>query len=334
MQNISVIGAGAWGSALAQACALAGRNVTLICREEITANEINQTRKNSQFLGKQILSDNIVATNDYNSLKNADIVLLVVPAQASASVLHSINIECNIEWLSDKPIILCAKGLEQKTMFRQSEILTNIAPKAIPMVLSGPSFAIDVAKGLPTAITLAGKDEALTKSVAKSLAGASFRPYVRYDIIGVELAGSLKNVYALACGAVDGAKLGLSARAALIARSYAEMERLVIKMGGKHATMSGLAGLGDLTLSCTSPQSRNYWFGQQLGMGKTVKEIKASGAKLAEGVLSAPVAQLLARKHNIEMPLIEAVNDLLENKINIKQLVIDLMKRPLKEEGK
>jgi glycerol-3-phosphate dehydrogenase (NAD(P)+) len=252
-----------------------------------------------------------------------------VPAQASSEVLQAIP----NEYLINKPVIMCAKGLEKNTLLRQSEILKNIAPNATPMVLSGPSFAKDVAKGLPTAITLAGIDENLTKNVAKAIAGASFRPYVRFDMIGVELAGSLKNVYALACGAVDGAELGLSARSALIARSYAEMERLVLKLGGKKETMSGLAGLGDLTLSCTSTQSRNYYFGQQLGIGWTVAEIKKSRVKLAEGVTSAPVAQTLAKSHNIETPLIDAVNDLLEGKIEIKQLVIDLMRRPLKEEG-
>jgi len=330
MKKIAVIGAGAWGSALAQAGALAGNEVMLFCWSEEIAYQINKTHKNEEFLGEQILSDKIIALHGYGQIKNADMVLMVVPAQATACVLQEIDDEA----LAGKPVILCAKGLEQTTLARQSEILIREKPMAIPMVLSGPSFAKDVAKGLPTAVTLAGNDIELTKMVASALAGASFRPYVRFDIIGVELAGSLKNVYALACGAVDGAKLGLSARSALIARSYAEMERLVIKMGGDRYTMSGLAGLGDLTLSCTSTQSRNYWFGQQLGLGKSVQEIKDSGAKLAEGVISAPVAQQLAKSYNIEVPLIDAVNDLLENKVGIKKMVIDLMSRPLKEEGK
>ncbi len=330
MQKIAIIGAGAWGSALAQACALAGRDVVLITREQNVADEINQNHKNSEFLGEQILDKKIVAYTDFLPVKNADIILMVVPAQASAEVLLAIN----NDRLKDKPVVMCAKGLQQETLFRQTEILAKTSPLAKPMVLSGPSFAIDVAKGLPTAVTLAGSDEALTKQVANAIAGASFRPYVRFDMIGVELAGSLKNVYALACGAVDGAGLGLSARSALIARSYAEMERLVIKIGGKKETMSGLAGLGDLTLSCTSTQSRNYWFGQQLGIGWSVQEIKKSGAKLAEGVITAPVAQNLAKKYNIEVPLVDAVNELLKGNIGIDQLVIDLMKRPLKEEGK
>jgi len=330
MKKIAIIGAGAWGSALAQAAALAGNEVMLFCWSEKIANQINKTHKNEEFLGEQMLSEKIIALYGYQQIKNADMVLMVVPAQATALVLQEIDDEA----LVNKPVILCAKGLEQDTLARQSEILMREKPLAIPMVLSGPSFAKDVAKGLPTAVTLAGNDIELTKMVASALAGASFRPYVRSDIIGVELAGSLKNVYALACGAVDGAKLGLSARSALIARSYAEMERLVIKMGGDKYTMSGLAGLGDLTLSCTSTQSRNYWFGQQLGMGNSVQEIKDSGAKLAEGVISAPVAQQLAKNYNIEVPLIDAVNDLLKNRVGIKQMVIDLMRRPLKEEGK
>ncbi len=329
-EKITIIGAGAWGSALAQACALAKNEVSLICQFQKDANEINKTQKNKEFLGEQILSDKITAYADYEQVKNASIVLMVVPAQVTSLILKAIP----SGYLDNKPVLLCAKGLEEKTLFRQSEILENLVPLAKTMVLSGPSFAKDVAKGLPTAITLAGKDKKESKQVALSLASATFRPYISDDLIGVELAGSLKNVYALACGAVDGAGLGLSARSALIARSYAEMRRIILAFGGQSETLGSLAGIGDLTLSCTSNQSRNYWFGQQLGMGKSVEEIKASGAKLAEGVISAPVAKALAKTHNIDVPLIDAVNALLEGDIDIKQIVISLMRRPLKEEGK
>lgn len=329
MNKVHVIGAGAWGTALAQAAAIAGREVVLVTRQSELADEINTTRCNGRYLGQQTLSDHIVARSDYQGLGDADVVLMVVPAQATRDALASIGADV----LAGKPVVLCAKGLEAGTLERQSEILKEMAPGAQPLVLSGPSFAADVAAGRPTAVTLAGDDMALTELVAASLAGPTFRPYAGADIIGVELAGGLKNVYALACGAVEGAGLGLSARSALLARAFAEMSRLVVKMGGEATTLTGLAGLGDLTLSCTSEQSRNYWFGLELGKGRKVAQINASGAKLAEGVKSAPAALQLAQKFQVDAPLIEAVNMLLAGTVRIDTIVAGLMNRPLKREG-
>jgi glycerol-3-phosphate dehydrogenase (NAD(P)+) len=223
-------------------------------------------------------------------------------------------------------VVLTAKGLEQGTLKRQSEVLAEAAPGAIPFVLSGPSFAVDVAAGRPTAVTLAGDDEGLTEAIASALAGPSFRPYAGGDRIGVELAGALKNVYALAAGAVDGAQLGASARAALIARAFAELSRIIPAFGGKAETLTGLAGLGDLTLSCTSEQSRNYQHGKALGRGEPLP------ASLAEGVFTAPVAQMLARQAGVDAPLIDAVNLLLTGNVTITHIVAGLMSRPLKRE--
>jgi len=330
MQKVYVIGAGAWGTALAQAAALAGRDVVLVTRDPACAEEINTSRRNSAYLGDRVLSDRIVAQTGWSGLGEADIVLMVVPAQKTREVLVSID----PEMLTDKPVVLCAKGLEHGSLDRQSEILEEIISAAHPLVLSGPSFAVDVAAGRPTALTLAGRNEGLTGVVAAALAGPSFRPYAASDLIGVELAGSLKNIYALACGAVEGADLGLSARSALIARAFAEMTRLVTKMGGDAATLTGLAGLGDLALSCTSPQSRNYWFGLQLGQGRSVQDIQQGGARLAEGLTTAPVAQGLAEAHQVDVPLIDAVNLLLAGSMNIDAIVAGLMSRPLKREGK
>ncbi len=329
-EKIAIIGAGAWGSALAQMAARAGHETRLICQNEEHAKEINQTRKNYRFLGEQILSDKIIACCGFETVSNADMVLMVVPAQATPLVLEQID----PLFLTDKPVILCAKGLEKNTLLRQSEILLQFAPNSIPLVLSGPSFAKDVAAGLPTAVSLAGreKDLPILERVAKSLSGPTFRLYVNCDIIGVELAGALKNIYALACGAIEGAGLGLSARAAFIARADAEMGRLIVAMGGQKQSMMSLAGIGDLTLSCTSEQSRNYLFGKQLGKGKSKEQIIKQGAKLAEGVLSAPVALKLVKKYQIDAPLIEAVNLLLNNEANIEQLVMKLMGRELKRE--
>jgi glycerol-3-phosphate dehydrogenase (NAD(P)+) len=207
-----------------------------------------------------------------------------------------------------------------------------MAPGAIPFVLSGPSFASDVAAARPTAVTLAGDDAELTSALAAALAGPSFRPYAADDRIGVEIAGALKNVYALACGAVDGAQLGLSARSALIARGYAEMARMVSAMGGSAHTLTGLAGLGDLTLTCTSTQSRNYLFGMAMGRGESVEAILAGGAKLAEGVATTPVAEALARSLGVDVPLVTAVHDVLSGKADISNVVAGLMSRPLKRE--
>ncbi len=330
-ENVGIIGAGAWGIALAQASANAGNKVKLFTQDEAHAKEINQTKQNLKFLGEQKLSNNIEAHFDKGQLRNSDIILMVVPAQVTRIVLQEIDGVL----LANKPIILCAKGLEENTLMRQSEILSSIVPSAIPLVLSGPSFAKDVASGLPTAVTLAGleNNNALNNKIASTLSSKYLRLYSNDDIIGIELAGALKNVYALACGAVEGAGLGLSARAALIARAYAEMVRLIVKMGGTKQSMVSLAGIGDLTLSCTSEQSRNYLFGRLLGQGKSQQQILDEGAKLAEGVISAPVALELANKYQIDAPLISATNMILNNSANIEQIVEQLMLRPLKKEG-
>jgi len=327
--KVHVIGAGAWGTALAQAAALAGRDVTLVAREAALAEQINATHQNARYLGEQTLSDRMVARADTGALDVADLVLLAVPAQTSRQVLGGID----ADRLAGKPVVLCAKGFETQSMALQSEILAAAAPDAVPLVLSGPSFAADVAAGRPTAVTLAGANDAVTEEVAGSLASGSFRPYISTDVRGVELAGGLKNVYALACGAVEGAGLGLSARSAVMARAFAEMTRLIVKMGGQPATLSGLAGLGDLALSCTSVQSRNYRTGLALGAGQNLSEITTENTILAEGVKTAPAALHLAQKHGVDAPLIGAVNMLLAGDTHIDSIVAQLMARPLKREG-
>lgn len=323
MRSVSVIGAGAWGTALAQAAAMAGRAVRLHGRDPSAIHEINSARTNRQYLGDVLLSNDLVGVMGSDGVEASDMVLLAVPAQSSRQALA----EFPPGSLAGKPVVLCAKGLERGTLLRQSEILRELAPEAIPFVLSGPSFAVDVAAGRPTAVTLAGDDAGETSALAAALAGPGLRPYAADDRIGVELAGALKNVYALACGAVEGAGLGASARAALLARGYAEMARLVVAMGGSATTLTGLAGLGDLTLSCTSPQSRNYSFGVALGAG-----VQTSAATLVEGVMTAPVAEALAARFGVEAPLVRAVNQVLEGQASIEAIVTGLMSRPLKRE--
>jgi glycerol-3-phosphate dehydrogenase (NAD(P)+) len=320
LEHVAVIGGGAWGTALAQAAAIAGRSVTLVVRDRAVVEEINQRSRNARYLGDLRLSERITALDHFEV--TADLVILAVPAQASRAALAAVA-----PALANKPVVLSAKGLEANTLKRQSEILREAAPSAVAFVLSGPSFAADVASGRPTAITLAGDDAAATDEVAAALAGPSFRPYAADDVTGVELAGALKNVYALACGAVEGAGLGASARSALIARAFAELSRLVVASGGAASTLTGLAGLGDLTLSCTSTQSRNYRAGIALGRGSA-----PPAGELAEGVSTAPVAQGMARRLDIDAPLIDAVNLLLAGTASIDEIVAGLMSRPLKRE--
>jgi len=326
--NICVIGSGAWGTALAQAAAIAGNDVVLIGRDARLAQEICSRHTNTKYLKNQKLSPRILGTTDFSALKNASLVLLALPAQTTRDVIKTIAVGLKPKL----PVIVTAKGFEQQTLALQSQIVHEHWPQAQTLVLSGPSFAVDVAAGRPSAVTLAGRDPALVEHVALRLASDSFRPYVSTDPLGVELAGGLKNVYALACGAVEGAGLGLSARSALIARAHAEMARLIKALGGQEQTMGTLAGLGDLALSCTSTRSRNYRFGVELGRGKTVEEVTGAGFGLAEGVATAPVALELAGRAGLEVVLIKAVNHLLFNGAQISDIVSRLMRRPIKNE--
>jgi len=327
--SIFVIGAGSWGTALAQAARLAGNRVSLVARDANTVDEINSRHTLNTYLGDIALDPDLFAQTGFSGLEQADAILLVVPAQASRATLAAIG----PERLAGKPVILCAKGLETGTNDRQSQILAQTAPDAEPFVLSGPSFAHDVAAGKPTAVTLAGPTGDRAETIATLLASDSFRPYASGDIAGVELCGALKNVYALGAGAIDGAELGLSARSAFLARAFAEMGPMIAALGGNEATLAGLAGIGDLALSCTSSASRNYRFGMALGQGMGVDEISSSGMGLAEGVFTAPVARAIALRHEIDAPLIGAVDMLLSGEAQIEAIVPMLMRRPLKREG-
>ncbi len=327
-EQIFVVGAGAWGVALAHAAALSGSNVRLCGRDQNVVDMINDHNINPQYGDVAKVDSKVSAQLGYDGIATANTVLVVVPAQATRQAL----IDIGVENFAGKKLVLCAKGLEQGTLKRQSEIVVEIAPEAVPFALSGPSFAIDVAQSKPTAVTLAGPSMDQAREIVDVLAGPTFRPYSSDDLVGVELAGALKNIYALGAGAVEGAGLGFSARSSLIARGFAEMGRLVGALGGSPATLNGLAGLGDLTMSCTARESRNYEFGFRLGAGETVQEILDSGAKLAEGVFSAPVGFKLAHQNGVDVPIIGAVNALLAGKVTIDLLVAKLMGRPLRSE--
>ncbi len=336
MNNFTVIGSGAWGTALAQMLAqprttanYTNPQINLVCRDKNIANEINSTHTNSKYLGAHLLAKQIIAHSDLTSLNDANFIILALPAQATRDFLKTIpnSLKKSI------PVILTAKGFEEDTLALQSPILCEEWENAIPVILSGPSFAIDVVQNKPTAVSLASTNTQTLSELAQLISSDSFRPYISSDPKGVQLCGGLKNVYALASGAIEGAKLGLSARSAFIARALAEMTQLVVALGGDASSVSGLAGIGDLALSCTSEQSRNYRFGIELGKGKKVRQIYASGLGLAEGVSTAPVALALAEKAHIDTPLIKATNHLLAGNIKIVKLVETLMTRPLKTEG-
>lgn len=329
MSKVGVIGAGAWGTALAQAAASAGNQVLLIGRDEKIVGEINEFHRNKKYLSDQPLLPVISAGVDFLTLISCDLVILAVPAQKTRTLLKSLPKSIK----SKKPVVLTAKGFERKTLALQSQVLEEEWPDAEALTLSGPSFAIDVAAQKPTAITLASINEKALNYVGQTLASASFRPYFSTDPKGVELCGGLKNIYALACGAIEGAGLGLSARSAFIARAMVEMGRIVEGFGGERATINTLAGIGDLVLSCTSEQSRNYRYGIELGKGKLLAEILDQNIGLAEGVASTAVAHKMVCEAKIDAPLVKAVNHLLDGDVDISTIVEQLMTRPLKPEG-
>jgi len=331
---IGIVGAGAWGTALAQMAAVAGNQVNIFCRNKAVTQEINSFHSNKKYLGDRKLSADISAIDisknlDIAMFSRCDLLILAVPAQATRGFLRALGSKNK----PPMPVVLTAKGFERQTLALQSQILQQEWEQAIPLILSGPSFAVDVAAKKPTAITLAAQNAAVLQMVAKKLASKTFRPYSSNDPKGVELCGGLKNIYALASGAIEGADLGLSARSAFISRAVIEMGRIVAAMGGKTASVNGLAGVGDLVLSCTSDQSRNYRFGVELGKGKSVDQIMDQGLGLAEGVASTSVAHRMVEQGNIEAPLVGAINQLLGGEENISHIVEQLMTRPLKSEG-
>jgi glycerol-3-phosphate dehydrogenase (NAD(P)+) len=324
IQNISVLGGGAWGTALALTCARAGRDVTLWEHDAANAESLEQKRE-SKFLPGVKLDSKIKVTRDLKAAAAADAILLVVPAQVVRSVIGALDAR------ADTPIIACAKGIERGTHKFMSEIIAECAPKAMPAILSGPSFAADVARGLPTAVTVAAADDTVARALAEALNTGTFRPYHSNDVRGVELGGAAKNVLAIAAGIVAGRALGASAAAALITRGFAELTRFGKAYGAKTETMMGLSGLGDLILTCSTPQSRNFSFGVALGKGEAADA--AAHGKLAEGVFTAPVLLEMARDKNIDMPISAAVAAVLAKKLTVDDAIAALLTRPLKAEA-
>ncbi|HZT26259.1 MAG TPA: NAD(P)H-dependent glycerol-3-phosphate dehydrogenase [Pseudolabrys sp.] len=326
IQKISVLGGGAWGTALALTCARGGRAVTLWEPDPGNAERLQKTRE-SKFLPGVTLDVSIKLARDLAAAGAADAILLVVPAQAVRAVLTELAPSLR----AGTPIVVCAKGIEHGTHKFMSEIVAACAPGAVPAVLSGPSFAADVARGLPTAVTVAAPDEATARDLAQAINSGSFRPYHSTDIRGVEIGGATKNVLAIAAGIVTGRGLGASAAAALTTRGFAELMRFARAFGGEPETMMGLSGLGDLILTCSSAQSRNFSFGVALGKGEAPDA--AAHGKLAEGAFTAPVLVEMARAKKVEMPIASAVAAVLAKQMTVDQAIQSLLTRPLKAEG-
>jgi len=325
--RIAVVGAGAWGSALANIAARAGRAVTLWGRDRATIEAIREGRENPRLPGIR-LDDRIAATSDLADLASADAVLLVVPAQALRAAAAALSPVLP----RGTPVVACAKGIERGTRAFMTDVIAQSLPQAIPSILSGPSFAADVARGLPTAVTLAAGDEAVAGALARALGSATFRPYHSVDVRGVEIGGAAKNVLAIAAGIVVGRKLGASAAAALTTRGFAELARFGRAFGARPETLTGLSGLGDLILTCSTAQSRNFAFGIALGEGRTLDEAH-SAAKLAEGLFTAPVLVEMAAERHVDMPIATAVAAVLDGRASIAEAMESLLARPFRAEA-
>jgi glycerol-3-phosphate dehydrogenase (NAD(P)+) len=325
IQSIAVLGGGAWGTALAQTGARAGRRVTLWEFDAGNAEHLTNKRE-SRFLPGVKLEDSIKVTRALAEAARADAVLLVVPAQAMRSVVKSLAQTVP----HGTPLIACAKGIEHGTHKFMTEIIAECAPNAVPAILSGPSFAADVARGLPTAVTIAAEDAGIAEALAHAMNSGTFRPYHSSDVRGVELGGAIKNVLAIASGIVTGRGLGASASAALITRGFAELARFGKAYGARTETMMGLSGLGDLVLTCSTPQSRNFSFGIALAKGD--RPDGAAHGKLAEGAFTAPVLLEMAREKNVEMPISTAVAAVLAGKMTVDEAIESLLARPLRQE--
>lgn len=328
IDSVGIVGGGAWGTALAQVICRAGRSVVLWAREPDVVASINARHVNSMFLPGIELDPAVRATGDLREPAACDALLLVAPAQH----VRATSRELRPLLRPGQPVVMCAKGIEQATGKMMGDVLSAELPEVTQAVLSGPSFAADVARGLPAALTIASAEESVGRALAERLGGPMFRLYWTNDIIGVELGGALKNVLAIAAGILDGQGLGASAHAALVTRGFAEMRRLGAALGACPDTLIGLSGLGDLILTCGSPQSRNMSLGRALGRGETMDQALGGRLAVTEGVYTAAAVRRIAEKKGVEMPICAAVCDVIEGRAGVRDAIGQLMQRPLKAE--
>ena len=328
IDSVGIIGGGAWGTGLAQTLRRTGCDVLMWVREPEVAQEINVKHANSVFLPGVPLDAAIRATNTLAEAASCDVLLMVAPAQHVRAVSQGLKTELR----SGQPIVLCAKGIEQQSGKLMGDVLAEVLPEATRAVLSGPSFAADVARGLPAALTIACADEQLGRLLAGQLSNRQFRLYWTSDLVGVELGGSLKNVLAIAAGIVDGQGLGASAHAALVTRGFAELRRFGEALGARAETLIGLSGLGDLILTCGSVQSRNMSLGRALGQGQSLDDVLGGRTAVTEGVYTAAAVQRIAAEKGIDMPICSAVCDILDGRASVSDAIKHLMQRPLKAE--
>jgi glycerol-3-phosphate dehydrogenase (NAD(P)+) len=323
--KIGVIGGGAWGTALAQVAASGGEQVLLWALEKEVVSDINGHHENRTFLAGVPLSRQVIATEHLEDLARCDALLVVTPAQyvrATLAALPRLRI----------PLVLCAKGIEGETTRMMHEVAAEEQPNAPIAVLSGPTFAHEVAAGFPAAVTLAVQDRLVGERLRDRLARPAFRPYLSDDVAGAEIGGAVKNVLAIACGVVEGRGLGQNARAALISRGFAEMTRFGLARGARAETLAGLSGLGDLVLTCSSPSSRNFSLGVGLGKGQAASDLLADRRTVAEGAFTAPVLYRAAQQAGVDMPIVAAVCALLAGRTDAEEIVQSLLARPLRTE--
>ena len=318
--KIGVIGGGAWGTALAQVASAGGETILWALEAEVVAS-VNARHENSAFLPGIPLNEAIRATSDLADLDTCDAWIVVTPAQHMRSVLERAP-------AGERPLLLCSKGIEERSGKLLHEVARDVCPSSPVAVLSGPTFAHEVATGLPTAVTLACEDRALGQALRARINLVNFRTYCTDDVAGAEVGGAVKNVLAIACGIVEGKRLGQNARAALIARGFAEMVRFGLAMGGRRETLAGLSGLGDLVLTCNSTSSRNFSLGKAIGEGRDVHDLLKDRRTVAEGAYTAPVLNRIALERDIDMPIVGAVNELLEGEVKLDELLETMLSRP------
>lgn len=328
IRSVSVVGGGAWGTALAQTLSHGGMSVALWAREPEIVDDINARNVNRTFLPGVDLNPSIRATGNLADVARADAILAVVPAQHLRDVMAKLGRQI----APDTPVIICAKGIEQSTGRFMGDVLEEVAPQVLRVVLSGPSFAADVARGLPSALTLACRNETVGRALTAALSSRQMRLYWSSDVLGAELGGAVKNVLAIAAGIVQGRGLGASAHAAIVTREFAELRRFGEALGARPETLLGLSGLGDLILTCGSPQSRNMSLGRALGEGRSLSEILGARAAVTEGVFTCKALVRLAQEHSVDMPIAEAVNGIIEGRLMVGEAITALMQRPLKAE--